>query len=199
MALRNAVDRWGWPAKLLHWLTALLVLFMLGLGFTMVWLVEDLGVKFRLYQLHKSVGVLVFALTLGRLAWRAVNPTPELPATLRPWERSAARATHAALYALLLVMPLTGWIMAAASPLAVPTWVFGLVRLPHPVGPNEALAEVMEAVHGILALLLVALLLLHVGGALRHHLLLGDAVLLRMLPEAWRHHAARRRAWGGLR
>ena len=180
---RRHSTSWGWPAKLLHWVVAVLVLGLIGVGFTMVWLVSDLGTKFELYQLHKSFGVLVAMLVGLRLVWRGLNPVvPALPDTLQPWERRLAAATHHGFYALLLLMPLTGWITASASPLGVPTVVFGLVELPNPIGPNAALEGAMSVVHGLLAVLLVLALTLHVGAALKHHFVLRDDVLLRMLP-----------------
>ena len=135
--------------------------------------------------------MLVFALVLVRLAWRGVNPiVPALPDGLRPWERPAATLTHRGFYVLLLLMPVTGWLMASASPLGIPTVVFGLFALPNPVGPNAALERVMALVHGGLAVLLVVLLLLHVGAALRHHFVLRDDVLTRMLPGGKHEHDA---------
>ena len=137
MALLNTATAWGWPAKTLHWIVAALVLGLLLLGFSMVWLVSGLGTKFELYQLHKSLGVLVCALVVVRLAWRWLNPrVPALPGDLEPWERVAARLTHHGLYALLLVMPVTGWILASSSPLGLPTVVFGLFILPNPSAPT---------------------------------------------------------------
>jgi cytochrome b561 len=183
VATYNTAGSWGWPAKALHWLVAALVVGMLLLGFAMVWLVADLGAKFRLHQLHKSCGVLVFALVLLRLGWRGLNRTvPSLPDGLRPWERSAARLTHRGFYALLLLLPVTGWITASASPLGIPTVVFGWFELPNPVGPDGALEGVVSWVHAALALALVVLLALHVGAALKHHFVLRDDVLRRMLP-----------------
>jgi cytochrome b561 len=183
MTLLNTAAHSGWPAKLLHWLVAALVLGLLVIGFTMVWLVSDLGRKFELYQLHKSFGVVVFMLVLLRLGWRWLNPqVPALPANLRPWERTAALLSHRSFYVLLLLMPLTGWLTASASPLGVPTVVFGLFQLPNPVGANPTIESVMSVVHATLAVTLVLLLVLHVGAALKHHLVLRDDVLVRMLP-----------------
>ena len=189
MALYNTAAGWGWPAKALHWVTAVLVLGLLAVGFAMVWLVTDFGRKFELFQLHKSFGVLVFVLVLARLAWRRANPAvPAPPHDLRPWERRAALVTHHGFYALLLLMPVTGWAMASASTLGVPTVVFGLFTLPNPFGPSAALEQVMAVVHGTLAVALLLLLAVHVAAALRHHFILHDDVLVRMLP-----HLPRRR------
>ena len=104
-----------------------------------------------------------------------------MPTNLRPWERVVALLTHRAFYVLLVLMPITGWLTASASPLGIPTSVFGLFQLPNPVGPNATLEGVMSFVHATLALLLVLLLALHVGAALRHHFVLHDDVLARML------------------
>jgi cytochrome b561 len=183
VALRNTATAWGWPAQALHWLVAVLVFPLLGIGVAMVGLVSDVGSRFELYQLHKSLGVLVFALVLVRLIWRLLNrQAPALPGGLRPWERRLATSTYFGLYALLLLLPLTGWVMASTSPLGVPTIVFGLLTLPHPIGPNVAVEEIMAWVHAILAALLGLLLLLHIIAALKHHFVLHDDVLARMLP-----------------
>lgn len=184
MAFRNTERTWGWPAKLLHWLVALLVAGMLALGVTMTDPGLGLERQYALFQLHKSVGFTVLALMLLRLAWRAANRTPDLPAST--WEVRAARLSHAALYVLLLAMPVTGFLTAASSPLGIPTLLFGVVPVPHPLGPDKAVSDTLALVHGTLALALVALLALHVAAALRHHLLLGDDILLRILPAAWR-------------
>lgn len=186
MSVWNTAESWGWPAKLLHWLVALLVTALLVVGFTMVWLVSELGTKFQLYQTHKSVGLLVLALVLLRLGWRALNPAPRLPEGLAPWERRAAGLTHKGFYLLLIAMPVSGWLMSAASPLVVPTVVFVLFTLPHPIGPDPALFAVLQTVHAVLAVLLVVLLVLHVGAAAKHHLVYRDDVLARMLPGAGR-------------
>ena len=181
MALWNTERAWGWPATRLHWLMALLVLALLALGLVMVD-IEDLRRQFQLYQLHKSLGLLALAAVVVRLVWRAANRAPDLPPGTRPWEAVLARATHAAIYVLLLALPASGFLMAASSPLAVPTEIFGILPVPHPIGPDEAVHRTLRSVHDLLGKLLMVLLLLHVAGALRHHLVLRDEVLLRMLP-----------------
>lgn len=181
--LRNTATGWGWPAKLLHWSMALLVVGQWTLGVWMVGLGDDQLVrKFQLYQLHKSLGLTLLGLALLRLLWRVSGPVPDLPSTVPAWQRSAARASHRVLYLLMLALPVTGFLMAAASPLGIPTVWFGLVRIPHPIGPDARLEEVLKLVHGTLAWVLAALVLLHVGAALKHHLLDRDEVLRRMLP-----------------
>lgn len=182
MRIGNDRQRWGWLAMAFHWLVALLVFVLLGLGFAMVEPVEDLGEKFRLYQLHKSIGFSLFVLVLLRLGWRLSQPTPALPATLARHERVLARLTHGGLYAILLLMPLAGWISTGTSPLDIPTRIFDLFVLPSPFGPDAALHETFKKAHELLALALTLLVVLHVGAALKHHVVLRDDVLRRMLP-----------------
>lgn len=182
MRLGNDRRRWGALAMLFHWATALLVFAMLGLGFAMVEAVEDLAWKFRLYQLHKSIGFSLFLLVLLRLGWRLTQPVPDPPAGLDRHERLLARLTHGGLYALLLAMPVAGWISTETSPLGIPTRIFGLFTLASPFGPDETLHGLFKQVHEALAFLLLATVALHVGAALKHHLVTGDDVLRRMLP-----------------
>ena len=101
MRLRDSSGGWGAVTRLLHWGMAALILFQLGLG---IWMTRapDLLARFAWTQTHKSWGTVIFALALLRLGWRLANPTPPLPATMPAWQRRAARASHAALYALML-------------------------------------------------------------------------------------------------
>lgn len=183
IGLRNSRESWGWLAMTLHWLMAALILAAWPIGFAMTrWFEGDLAQKFELYQLHKSLGFTILTLALLRLLWRLVNTAPELPETLAGWEKRLAHATHWGLYALFLVLPLTGWLMVSTSPIQVPTVVFGLVPVPHLTGPDEALFEVTQTTHRWLAWGFGVLLLLHIAAALKHHLVLKDQVLARMLP-----------------
>jgi cytochrome b561 len=173
--------RYGTVAQLLHWLVAALVLTMFGLG----WYMSDLPLgqrKFDLYQLHKSLGLTIFALVVVRLAWRLGHPSPPLPTGLPAWERTAARTAHALFYVLLLVQPLIGLLQSNAANFPLVVW--GAVPLPALIGSDEALAETLVGVHELVARVLLVLILLHVAAALRHHFLLKDDVLRRMLPAA---------------
>lgn len=133
---------------------------------------------------HKSLGLSILALMLLRLAWRALNPPPALPAFMPAWEQRAARATHGLLYTLLLLAPLAGWLYASAAGLSV-NW-FGWFVVPDLVGKNRALADAFRALHIGLVATLALLVVLHVGAALRHAFWLRDGVMHRMLP--WRVH-----------
>ncbi len=178
----------GWPLslRLLHWASAAVVLAALGLGATMVQLVHDPAARFELTQTHKSIGVAVLALTAVRLCRRILTAAPN-PEPTGPLVRMAAKATHIALYALLLLMPLSGWLMATTTPVRVPTVVFGLFVLPYPLSPDLPTYVVAHALHVALAILLAALIVLHIAAALVHALIWGDRTLVRMW---WQRRAA---------
>jgi cytochrome b561 len=182
MPVRNDELGWGWPARLLHWGMALLIIGLWLLGKLMVEIPDtELQRKFEFYQLHKSFGLLVFLLAVLRLGWRLANPTPSAPEGMPRWERLAARTSHALFYLLLVLLPLSGFLMAAASPLGIPTVAFGVVPVPHPIGPDADVESVLKEIHEALGNILALLLLLHVGAALKHHLIDKDTVLRRML------------------
>ena len=179
MPFRNTSERFGVVAKTFHWLTVLL---LVG-SFTLALLLIDLPLsprKLQLYSWHKWTGATIFLLTLMRLGWRLANPAPQLPARMPRWQRRLAKLSHAALYSVLLIMPLTGWVMSSA--LNLPLVYLGIIYVPSPFGVDQALGEAMKIVHGTLAVILLALIAVHVAGALYHHLVLRDDVLRRMLP-----------------
>jgi cytochrome b561 len=173
--------RYGAIAQGLHWLVAALILGMFGLGWIMVRLPLSQQ-KFDLYQLHKWFGVTIFALAALRLLWRLWHPAPPLPATMPAWERAAARISHGLLYALLLVQPTVGFLQSNAANFPVVLW--GVLPLPALIGPDEPLSETLLQLHHFGAFLLMLLVLVHALAALRHHFLLKDDVLRRMLPAA---------------
>ena len=172
--------RYTATARALHWLTALLVLALVVLG---IWITafepKDEAFKYRLYDIHENLGFTLLLLTLARLAWRATHAPPPLPADLPTPLRWAARATHAALYVLLLVQPLVG--VLATTAWGFPFKWLGLLTIPSPLGKNEALAPVLSGIHFWSALLLVALVALHAGAALWHHFIRRDDTLRKML------------------
>jgi cytochrome b561 len=187
MARGVSARRYSAVAILLHWVSALGVLVLIGLGLTMTH--ADLAPlrQFQLYQWHKSVGITVLALTALRVLWRLTHRPPTHPAGMPARERRAAGAAHALLYLLLIGLPLTGWAVVSLSPFNIPTVLYGLVPWPHlPLAdlvPDPDAAEgLLKRVHALGAWFLAALLAVHVAAALRHHLLLRDDVLRRMLP-----------------
>jgi cytochrome b561 len=173
--------RWSPSTIALHWLSALLILTLLVLGWFMVHGDLKASTKFDLYQLHKSLGFLSLALLLLRLGARLARPSPEAPPAMPRWERRAADATHVAFYALLLVAALSGWLLASAAIIAIPTRFFDLFVIPNLVGPDAALSASMTFLHYLVSRLLIGLLILHVGAALKHHFFDRDDVFLRMV------------------
>ena len=179
--IRNDERRWGAVAQTLHWLIAALVLTMFGLG----WYMSDLPLgphRSEMVQLHRSLGLTILALALVRLAWCLFDPAPPLPTSLPGWERRAAHASHFLLYALLFVQPAIGFLQANAANAPVAVW--GVLPLPALLAPDETLANSLIGVHEFVASVLAALVLIHVGAALRHQFWLKDDIMRRMLPGA---------------
>lgn len=180
MPARNTSVRYGFVAQTLHWAIVALLIVQISLAKIADGLplgLEKLAVLAR----HKSFGITILGLAVVRLGWRAFNPPPPLPPMPR-WQAMAARANHWTLYALLIAMPITGWLMSSASNYPV-SW-FGLAQLPDFVAPDPALKERFEEIHETLAKLLVSLALLHVAAALKHQFVDRNGLLFRMLP--WR-------------
>jgi cytochrome b561/polyisoprenoid-binding protein YceI len=170
------MQRYSRIAIFLHWAIAALLAFQISVG----WALEDLGARgFSLYQLHKSIGISVLVLTLARVAVRYWKPHPA--PTEGGWQGGLAKAVHGGLYIFMLGAPLTGWALVSTAKVKVPTLIFGLIPLPHLPLPISA-HGLAESGHGLLAWIGIALLLLHVAGALRHHFLIGDGLLWRMMP-----------------
>lgn len=179
MRLRNTNESYGILAQSLHWLVAALVFVQLGLGLYAAGLPVSLA-RLQWLSRHKSLGLLILALALVRLAWRSMNRAPALPDAMPRWQREAAVTTHWLLYALLVLVPLAGWMHASAAGLSA-NW-FGLFQVPDLLPKEPELSEFLKVVHKSCATLLALLLLIHVGGALRHALVLRDGVMHRMLP-----------------
>ena len=180
MGWQSSATRWGRGAILLHWIIAALVLAMLGLGLLMVHATADPGRRFELYQSHKSLGFVVLVFGLVRVGWRVVDSRPAVPASgglLRP----AARATHLTLYAVPLALVATGWLAVSASPIPLPTAVFGLFVVPNLTSPDIAIYLNARSAHRLLAWTLGGLVLVHAMAALWHHAVSGDDTLKRML------------------
>jgi cytochrome b561 len=183
--------RYGAVAIGLHWLIALGILALIAIGLTMTHAGLGPMAKFRLYQLHKSIGITVLFAAVLRVLWRMTHRPPPLPETMQVLERKAAEGAHLAFYAFLLLLPLTGWALVSASPYNIPTVLYGTVPWPHlPVlrtlEDKAPVEHVLKIVHGKGAWLLIALVLVHAGAALRHHFILRDGILRRMLPAIQR-------------
>ncbi len=192
-------QRYTAVAIVLHWAIAVAILFMIPMG---LWMHEssehgDVSAQlFRAYQLHKSIGLTVLALSLVRLGWRLMNPPPPMPEHMPGWERFVAIATHWAFYALMIGLPLTGWLYVSTgwsihdeAPLPVATHWFGLFQVPSLFGLNQAGLDVREntagaalTAHAYLAYTALGLAALHVLAALKHQFFDKDEVLAHMAP-----------------
>ncbi|MGI9418404.1 MAG: cytochrome b/b6 domain-containing protein [Geminicoccaceae bacterium] len=179
-----ATARQGYDAlaRVFHWITALLIIALFALGWYMVDLDNADPEKFRLYQIHKSIGITVLLLAILRLAWRFVHSPPPWPSHMAPWERMAAAGAHWALYGLILLQPVLGILQSNAANFPIVLW--GGVELPALLAPSPALEDVFLSAHHLLANVLAGLVLLHVAAALRHHIQLKDDVLRNMLPSS---------------
>jgi len=169
----------------LHWLIAVLIATALVMGWVMTGMAVT-PLKLKMFNWHKWVGITVLWLAVVRLTWRLSHRPPAfLP--MPAWQQLAAHALHAALYLLLFILPLSGWIYSNAS--GYPIVYLRLIPLPNLVAKNKALAGDWQQVHVVLGWVLVAALVLHVLAALKHHLMDKDDTLRRML--RWRPPAAR--------
>jgi cytochrome b561 len=171
-------QKYNAAAIALHWLTAALILANLVLGVSMVPLPISPR-KLEWYLWHKSIGITVFLLTSLRLAWRAIHPHPD-PVPMPAWQRRAAAASHAMLYALLFAIPISGWLYSSAT--GVQVVYLGVVPLPDLVPKDKALGDALRIVHLTLNSLLVAVICVHTAAALKHHFVDRDNALARMLP-----------------
>lgn len=169
--------RYNRTAIALHWSVALLIFAAFPLGMYM----HDLPLsptKLQLYSYHKWLGITVLALAVLRVVWRAAHTPPPLPQSMPRWQQLASHAVHQFLYVLIFVVPLSGWVMSSAK--GFKTVWFGVLPLPDLVGKDKALGEMLSQVHENLNYLLLALVLLHIAAALKHHFIDKDGVLSRM-------------------
>jgi cytochrome b561 len=180
MTLKNTKMTWGWPSKVLHWLGAIIILLLLTHGWWMTHMAPRGPDRLAHYAGHAALGYDLMALVVLRLLWRWLNPVPELPADLRPWERLSAQVAHVALYLLILVVCVTGWVVATTARSPMTKDAFG-INVPALVTTLErSVRNWVEETHMVLAYLLAALVVVHMLGALRHHLFKRNDVLRRM-------------------
>jgi cytochrome b561/polyisoprenoid-binding protein YceI len=186
----SASRRYTSVAIALHWLIAIGIVGMILFG----WYMGDLPdgeQKYAFYQLHKSFGITILVLSVARIVWRLMNPPPAEP-PMPGWQSLSAKAVHVIFYGLIILMPLTGWMLASASPTGIETKIFGTIPWPHlpglstlPADTKAALAGedgVIEFAHSKLAWVALVLLALHVGAALKHQFIDKDGLMARMAP-----------------
>ena len=172
----SSATRYTAPAIGLHWLLALMLIGSFSLGVYMADLPFS-PTRLKLYNWHKWAGVTILVLSLVRLAWR-LGHRPPADAAMPAWQATAAHATHRLLYALFFIVPLLGWAYSSAAGFPI-VW-FGVLPLPDFVPVDKALAEAIKPWHERSAMLMAALVLLHVAGALKHHFIDRDGLIDRM-------------------
>jgi len=166
-------------AKGLHWLMALMLFGLLALGFYM----SDLPLspeKLQYYSWHKWGGITVFMLVWLRLAWRVTHRPPAYPLSMSAPQQLLAHGGHLALYGLMLIVPLSGWLMSSAK--GVQTVWFGVLPLPDLLAKDKELGKQLAELHSALNIGLLVLVGVHAAAALMHHLYFKDDILRRMLP-----------------
>lgn len=167
----------------LHWLMAILLIGLFAVGIYM----HELPLspwKLQIYSWHKWAGITAFILVLIRLLWRFTHRPPTLPITMPASAKLAAHTGHALLYLLIIAIPVTGWLMSSAK--GVQTVYFGMIPIPDLLAKNKELGKLLQAVHAWLNYMLAAIVVIHVGAALKHHWIDKDNVLTRMLPCLYR-------------
>ena len=193
-------SRYTTVAIILHWLIAAAIIFQIILG----WRMGD-GPKgpttYAIFQLHKSIGITILLLSVGRLAWRLTHRPPPHPVGQPRWETIASQVVHVAFYVIMIGLPVTGWIIVSTSRLPIPTVLFGAIPWPHlpflpelAAGPKHLWNQVGELGHGLLVKTTYLLLALHLGAVAKHQILDRDAVFGHMAagakpgwkePRAW--------------
>lgn len=176
--LRNSQATYGLVAYVLHWLMAILLFSVFALG---IWMV-DLSYYDAWYvrgpNLHRSLGVLFFALLVLRMIWRLSNPQPAFEKSLAAWERFAAKAMQYVLYLLMFLIPISGYLITTAK--GRPVSVFGLFELPATL-QLETKVDLLGQWHEVMAWLIIVLVALHALAALKHHFFDKDDSLKKML------------------
>ncbi|WP_038126254.1 cytochrome b [Thiomicrorhabdus sp. Milos-T2] len=175
--LKNSEQNYGLVSRANHWISAVLFIGLIAIGLYMSDL-EKSPEKFELYDLHKSLGIGLFMLMMLRLVWLKISPNPEQISNNK-FEHILGHAVKGIFYLAMIMMPISGWIMSTTGGHDVS--FFNLFTLPVLIGENEMIHEIAEEIHGTAGTLMIAVILLHVAGALKHHLVYKDATLLRML------------------
>src|SRR4030067_792755 len=177
--LRNSKERFGVLPQVFHWGVFFLFVSLYVLAEMMEGAPKG-PEKLALYGLHKSIGTTVLFLVFLRLSWRLGNPVPEPTGAVSKWIEKGASVSHFLLYAVMFLMPLSGYVMSVSGGHDV-SW-FGLFKLPSLMGKNEGLHEFAEGTHGVMAAFILVFVSIHFLAATWHHFIVKDNVLRRMLP-----------------
>lgn len=180
-------ERYTSVAITLHWLIAIAIVGMILGGWYMGDLPDGAPGQYFLYQMHKSIGITILLLTVARIIWRVMNRPPALPEEMNGLEKTASHLVHIGFYGLMIALPLTGWLYSSVSvKLDVPTVLYGIISwpdVPFVEGlKTETASGTVNFIHSKLAWVVLALLALHVAGAIKHEFSAEEGVLKRMIP-----------------
>ncbi|MBR1091344.1 cytochrome b [Bradyrhizobium manausense] len=179
--IRNTRTGWGSVARWFHWGLALTIIGMIGFGWWMNHIPARAD-RFFYRSIHADIGYVILLLTGLRLAWRAINPTPALPAESLRWQKIAARVSHGALYLVVILVAMLGWAHSGARATNYSDF-FGLFHVPQFTSPDKAAADAYEDRHIFVAYVLLALIGIHVIAALWHQFIRRDRVVARMVTD----------------
>jgi cytochrome b561 len=179
--LRNTVKSWGSLSRWFHWILGVAIIGMIAYGWWMNHFTARAD-RFFYRSIHADIGYVVLLLTVIRLIWRGVNPTPPLPDDMPYWQRIVGRVTHVLLYLVTILVAMLGWAMSGARPpdQNYASW-FGLFKVPQFTSPDKVGAGAYEDRHILFAYVLLALIVLHVAAAVWHHFIRRDRVAIRMV------------------
>jgi cytochrome b561 len=181
MKIKNTAEKFGLLAKVFHWIIAISIIGLIWLG----WYMVDLSYYDKWYNRsldwHKSLGMLVLGAAILKIGWQLYSPTPKTLKKLENWERLSANTVHIILIAMMILIPVTGYLISTSN--GMPVDVFGWFDIPAPVSKNKGLRDLAIELHYYLAYATAVLVLGHIGAALKHQFIDKDGTLLRML---WR-------------
>lgn len=179
MQIRNTSANYGVVAIFLHWLVALTVFGLFALGYWMVDLTYYHDWYKRAPDIHRSIGILLLAVMLVRVVWRAVNVPPSAPSGHKRWEVRSAHLVHGLLYVLIFVAMVSGYLISTADGSSIS--VFGWFEVPSVTGSTDRMEEPAGTVHYWTTWSIIVLAMIHAAGALKHHFIDRDNTLRRML------------------
>lgn len=179
MSIRNTSTHYGSVSIAIHWLVALAVFGLFGLGYWMVDLTYYHDWYKKAPDIHRSIGMLLLAVMVFRVVWKLANRTPAAPAGHKRWEVISAHAAHSLLYLLIFVAMISGYLVSTAGGSGIS--VFGWFDVPSVTGQVKRMEETAGTVHYWSTWAIVVLAALHAAGALKHHFIDRDNTLRRML------------------
>jgi cytochrome b561 len=188
-AAAAVAPRYDGVARAVHWLVAALAVIAVALGLVIAWAPRNTPQRDLVLLLHRSVGLTIFAAMVFRAGWRWRHPPPPLPSGLARLEVALARLTHFILYLILIVMPIAGYLNAAAAGHAVS--LFGFLSIPPLLPEDDRLSQIAIAIHLVGQYPLYLFVTLHLAGALLHGAVKRDGIIERMLPVIGRYSASR--------